>query len=168
MRKILALSISSLLLAIHFSYAGDLTPHPTKLDPEQILKKLIPEIPDIKMVTPEDLEPNPQGKYRRHAFIQGDFNRDGQEDIAICATDQWVREGISLRRNSYVLIATKRKNGTWVREFFQKFSDFSSPFLIWDRERMRLLIGVNQSDYEPGDILWDSKEKKYKLVPAAN
>lgn len=164
MRKSLILATIFLLLTASLSCAGELPPMPAKLDPEQILRQLVPEVPDIKMVTPKELEPNPQDKYRRYAFIQGDFNRDGQEDIAICATDEWVRQGRSLTRNSYVLIASRQKNGSWVRVFFYKFRELSSPFLIWDKEQMRLLVGATQSDYVPGDIVWDLKEKKYKLV----
>jgi hypothetical protein len=168
MRKNLTLGLSFLLLTVFSSCAAEFATT-TNLDPEQILKKLVPEVPDIKMVPPEDLEPNPQGEYRRHAFIQGNFNGDGQEDIAICGTDEWVREGRSLMRNGYVLIASKKKDGTWVRQFFHKFPGTAYPFLIWDKKiwdktRMALLVGANFSDSNPGDIVWDPVKKEYKLV----
>lgn len=135
-------------------------------DAERILKDLVPEVKNLQVVTAKDLEPNPQGKYRRYAFIRGDFNKDGQEDIAIAATDEWVRQGRALTRNGYVLIGTKRNDSTWARVFFHKFRGLSIPFLIWDEESMKLLVGANESDSVPGDIVWDLKEKKYKLVPA--
>jgi hypothetical protein len=164
MRKIQNFALSFLLVTVCSTYPEESSPARLNLDPKQILRELVPEVPDIKMVTAQELEPNPQGKYRRHAFIQGDFNRDGQEDIAICATDEWVREGISLMRNGYVLIASKKKNGTWARVFFHKFRGLSSPFLIWDKERMTLLVGANFSDSNPGDIVWDRTKKEYKLL----
>jgi len=163
MRTTLNIALSLLLLAVFPSYAEESAPARPNLDPEQILRQLVPEVPDIKMVTPEDMEPNPQGKYRRHAFIQGDFNKDGREDVAICATDEWIKKGISLTRNSYVLIASREKK-QWVRVFLQRIDRLAFPFLIWDSERNRLLVGANRSDYEPGDIVWDLKEKKYKFV----
>jgi len=166
MQRTLIIATVSLvwMLNAQLSYPGGLPSQPAHLDPEQILRQLVPEVPDIKMVTPEDMEPNPQGKYRRHAFIQGDFNRDGQEDIAISAVDHpdWkARSG-----DSYVLIASKSKNGTWSRVFFEKIPGVRHPFLIWDEENRALLVGANYSDYNPGDILWDAKTKKYKLVEA--
>jgi hypothetical protein len=163
MRKNLTLGFSLLLLTVFSSCAAQFD-RSTDPDPEQILKKLVPEVPDIKMVTPEDLEPNPQGQYRAHAFIQGDFNGGGQEDIAICGTDEWVRERRSLTRNGYVLIASKKKDGTWVRQVFHKFRGTAYPFLIWDKKRMALLVGANFSDSNPGDIVWDPIKKEYKLV----
>jgi hypothetical protein len=35
--------------------------------------QLVPDIPHIKVVSAEDLEPSPKGKYHRHVFIRGDF-----------------------------------------------------------------------------------------------
>ncbi len=159
MGRVLIFAVSFLFLAADFSYTDQIPPSLSILDPEQLLKSLVSEVQDIRMVTPEDLEPNPQGKYRRHAFIQGDFNRNGQEDIAICATDRWTRG-----RNAYVLIASKRKNGTWYRAFFHKFPGIAQPFLIWDKEKMALLVGANFSDSNPGDIVWDRAKKEYKLL----
>ncbi len=170
MKKTLALAITLLwtLGVTQPTWAGTSDSQLDISGVERILQTLVPEVKNIKVVTDKDLEPNPQGKYRRHAFIQGDFNRDGQEDIAICATDEWIRQGASLTRNSYVLIASKRKDWSWVRVFLQKIDRLSSPFLIWDKKRMRLLVGANQSDYEPGDIVWDSHEKKYKFIAPIN
>lgn len=154
------LMLTFLLLTFSCAHAGESSPvRPSDLDPEQILRKLVRDIPGVKMVTPEGLEPNPQGKYRRHAFIRGDFNQDGQEDIAISATDEWTRG-----RNAYVLIATKRDGGTWYRTFLHKFPGIAHPFLIWDEDGKAILVGANYSDTVPGDIMWDANEKKYKLV----
>jgi hypothetical protein len=158
MRKNLTLGLSFLLLTVFSSCAAEFATT-TNLDPEQILKQLVPEVPDIKMITAEELEPNPKGKYRRHAFIQGDFNRDGEEDIAISGTDEWTRG-----RNAYVLIASKTKDGAWYRAFFHKFPKIAYPFLIWDAEKMALLVGANKSDTIPGDIVWDRAKKQYKVL----
>jgi hypothetical protein len=126
--------------------------------------QLVPDFPDIKVMIVEDLEPNPQGKYHRHAFIRGDFNRDGIEDIAIAGTDAWVKQGTSLKRNGYVLIASKTNDGSWSRVFFHKFPGTANPFLIWDEDRMALLIGGNFTDFDPGDIIWDHVRKEFKPV----
>lgn len=91
------------------------------LDPQQILKQLAQEIPEIRTVAGEDLEPNPKGEYRRHAFIRWDFNQDGVVDITICGTDAWVQKGASRRRNGHVLIASKNVKGGWTRVFFTNF-----------------------------------------------
>lgn len=161
---VLAISVLSILAATQLGLTATASHKLDIADVEKIIKDLVPEVKNLQVVPAKDLEPNPQGKYRRYAFIQGDFNGDAQEDIAICATDDWDRK--SLTRNSYVLIASKTKTGSWVRVFFTKFERLASPFLIWDKERLRLLVGANHSDYEPGDIVWDLKEKKYKLLPA--
>jgi hypothetical protein len=134
------------------------------LDPERLLKQLAPEIKEIKITTPEELEPNPKRAYRRHAFIREDFNGDGTEDIAICGTDAWVKQGRSSQRNGYVLVASKNPSGSWTRVFFHKFTGLASPFLIWDQSRMALLVGGNDTDFNPGDIVWDRLKKGYKLV----
>ena len=136
------------------------------VDPRRMLRQLVPELPDIQMPLPEDLEPNPEGKYRRHAVIQGDFNKDGRQDIAICAVDP-VNSKARLR-DSYVLIASKTNNDTWDRVFFERIPGVVHPFLIWDAENMALLVGANYSDYNPGDIIWDSKTKEFKLVEPRN
>jgi hypothetical protein len=125
--------------------------------------QLVPDIPDIKVVIAEHLEPNPQGNHR-HAFIRGDFNRDGAEDIAIAGTDAWAEQGISRHRDGYVLIASKRKDGSWRRVFLHKFPGTAIPVLIWDEERMALLVGANAADFDPGDIVWDRVTKEFKLV----
>lgn len=161
MGKNFTLGLSFLLLTVFSSCAAEFSTT-TNLDPEQILKKLVPEVPDIKMVTPEDLEPNPKGKYRRHAFIQGDFNGDGTEDIAISGVDEWKEEQARLRRSSYVLIATKDRQ-TWKRVFLHKFR-VPYPFLIWDEKRKSIIVGVNYSDSNPEEIVWDRAKKEYKLV----
>jgi hypothetical protein len=134
-----------------------------QLEPESLLKKLVPEISGIKVVLMEDLEPNPEGQYRRHAFINGDFNRDGIEDIAISAVDAWEHVGISKSRNGYVLLASRNKNGTWGRVYFHKFPGLAHPFIIWEPNKRVLLIGANQTDSNPGEIVWDKSKKAYKL-----
>jgi hypothetical protein len=50
-------------------------------DPSRILHDLVPEIPTLEVPPAKDLEPNPPGKYRRHTFIQGDFNQDGRDHM---------------------------------------------------------------------------------------
>jgi hypothetical protein len=136
---------------------------PEELKPQEILERLMPEVRNVKLVTAPDLEPNPEGIYRRHAFIVGDFNQDGIDDVAIAATDQPNPQG----RNGYVLIASKAKNGNWTRVFVHKFDGVAKPFLIWDRERIRLLVGANETDFDPGDIVWDHTQKGYKLIPSS-
>jgi hypothetical protein len=163
--KTITIAIGILLLALLSPAADDSARPRNDLRPEQILKTLTPEIPEIGMVTPEDLEPNPQGAYRRYAFIRGDFNRDGIEDIAVAGTDQWQKQGAALTRNGYVLIASRTKDGLWTRRFFHKFPGTSKPFLIWDKDKTALLVGANASDADPGDIVWDRTKKQYKLVP---
>ena len=142
------------------SYTG------SRIDPQELLMQLVPDIPDIKVVIGEDLKPDPQGKYRRRAFIRGDFNQDGTEDIAKAGADAWVKQGISRQRNGYILIASKKKDESWSRVFFHKFPGTANPFLIWDEERMALLVGANEADSDPGDIVWDRVKKEFKLVPA--
>ena len=63
------------------------------------------------------------------------------------------------------MIASKDKdNFAWHRVFFERIAGVRHPFLVWDEENKALLVGANYSDYNPGDILWDSATKKYKLV----
>jgi hypothetical protein len=66
-------------------------------DPNRILRGLVPEIPGLQVVPEKDLEPNPRGKYRRYASIEGDFNTDGLGDIAIVAVDDPLEEYPSVR-----------------------------------------------------------------------
>ena len=136
MTKFLSITLGVSLLSSVSCQAAYSSDTVSGIDPQKLLMQLVPDIPDIKVVTAEDLEPNPQGKYHRHAFMRGDFNRDGIEDIAIAGADAWVKQGISRQRNGYVLIASKRKDGGWSRVFFHKFPGTASPFLIWDDERM--------------------------------
>lgn len=170
-RKTLGYSILIWFVFAQSCGAAKLPPPKTDLDPQQILNKLVPEVPGLTIVPPKDLEPNPPGPYHRSAFIRGDFNGDRIEDIAICGTDEWVKKGRSQTRNGYVLIASKRDNGTskrdngnWGRVFFHKFTGIASPFLIWDRMRRALLVGANFSDANPGDIVWDPAKREYRLV----
>jgi hypothetical protein len=162
--KLSHLSLGVFLLIVSCLRAEAASQPSTDLNPEKILKELVTEISNIRIVTASDLEPNPPGKYHRHAFIRGDFNRDGVEDIAIAGTDEWVKPRASLTRNGYVLIASKRTNGSWTRVFFHKFDGTANPFLIWDRAAMALLVGANFSDSNPGDIVWDGANKTYKLL----
>jgi hypothetical protein len=153
-----------LVLIALFFWLDHLSSAQNDKDPERLLKQLVPEVPEIKIVAAEELEPNPKGEYRRNAFLRKDFNRDGVEDIAICGIDAWVQQGASRRRNGYVLIASKNAKGAWTRVFFHKFPGIAYPFLVWDQSRMALLVGANQSDSNPGDIVWDREKKAYKLV----
>jgi hypothetical protein len=135
-------------------------------DPNRILQESIPEIPGLAVPPENDLEPNPRGKYRRYTFVQGDFNTDGRDDIAICAVDNpdWTKRSA----DSYVLIVSKSKDRAWIRVFFEKIPGVRHPFLIWDERNKALLLDANYSDYNPGDILWDAKTNRYRLVPAKN
>jgi len=135
-----------------------------ELDADQLLKQLVKEVPEIRMITPEELEPNPTGDYHRYAFIRRDFNGDGVEDIAIAGTDAWVQKGASRDRNGYIVIASRTRAAEWVRVFLHKFSGLASPFLIWDRSSKALVVGANQSDADPGDIVWNGVSKKYRLA----
>jgi hypothetical protein len=58
------------------------------------------------------------------------------------------------------------KDGSWSRVFLHKFPGTAMPFLIWDEERMVLLVGANFTDSDPGDIVWDRVRKEFKLIPA--
>jgi hypothetical protein len=153
-----------LVLTALFFWLDRLSGAESDLDPQRILKQLVPEVSEVKLVAPEELEPNPKGEYRRNAFVRRDFNRDGIADIAICGVDAWVQQGASRRRNGYVLIASKNPKSEWTRVFFHKFPQIAYPFLIWDQSRMALLVGANQSDSNLGDIVWDREKKAYKLV----
>lgn len=135
-------------------------------DPNRILQDSVPEIPGLVVPPAKDLEPNPHGKYRRYTFIQGDFNKDGRDDVAICAVDNpdWTKRSA----DSYVLIVSKTKDRAWIRVFFEKIPGVRHPFLIWDDRNKALLVGANYSDYNPGDILWDPKANRYRLVAAKN
>ena len=62
------------------------------------------------------------------------------------------------------MIASKNNDGAWVRIFLEKIPGVVHPFLIWDEEEKALLVGANYTDYNPGDILWDPKAKKYILL----
>jgi hypothetical protein len=166
MIKFLTITFGVLLASSVSCRAGDSHHTGSRTDPQELLIQLVPDIPDLKVVRAGDLEPNPQGKYHRHAFIRGDFNRDGIEDIAIAGADAWVEQGISRQRNGYVLIASKRKDGSWIRVFFHKFPGSAFPFLIWDEKRVALLVGANFTDFDPGDIVWDRVRNEFKLVPA--
>ena len=166
MIKLVTIAFGLLLVSSASCPAGNSSDIGSRIDPEQLLMQLAPDIPDIKVVSAEDLEPNPKGNYHRHAFIRGDFNRDGIEDIAIAGADAWVGQGISRYRNGYVIIASKRKDGSWSRVLLHKFAGTAIPFLIWDEEQMAILVGANKSDSEPGDIVWDRVRKEFKLVPA--
>jgi hypothetical protein len=105
MIKFVTITFGLLLASSVACRAGDSSQAESRIDPQELLMQLVPNVSDIKVVRAEDLEPNPQGKYHRHAFIRGDFNRDGTEDIAIAGADAWVKQGISSQRNGYVLIA---------------------------------------------------------------
>src|SRR5919106_1024622 len=84
--------------------------------------------------------------------------------VAAQATDEWVQSGISRSRNGYVLVATKDKNSRWLRAFFHNFPGTAFPFLSWDKDKRALLVGANYSAYVPGDILWDARTRRYRLV----
>ena len=164
MTKLLTITVALFVLSSVSCRAGESSYTGSRIDPQELLIQLVPDVPDIKVMISEDLEPNPQGKYHRHAFIRGDFNQDGIEDIAIAGTDTLVKQGTSLKRNGYVLIASKTKDGSWSRVFYHKFPGTANPFLIRDDERMALLVGANFSDFDPGDIVWDRVRKEFKLV----
>jgi hypothetical protein len=53
-----------------------------------------------------------------------------------------------------------------VEFLFISFPGTVIPLLIWDEERMVLLVGANFTDSDPGDIVWDRVRKEFKLVPA--
>ena len=164
MTNCLTITLWLFLLSSVSCRAGESPYTGSRIDPQELLTQLVPDIPDIEVVISEDLEPNPQGKYHRHAFIRGDFNRDGREDIAIAGTDAWLKQGTSRKRNGYVLIASRTKDESWSRVFFHKFPGTANPFLISDEERMALLVGANFSDFDLGDIVWDRVRKEFKLV----
>jgi hypothetical protein len=100
------LAITCLLLL--FSRPLAITSAAEISDPRRILHEVVPEIPELEIPPAKDLEPNPPGKYRRYTFIQGDFNQDGRDDIAMCAVDNpdWRRRS----GDSYVVIASKNKD----------------------------------------------------------
>jgi hypothetical protein len=154
------------LLSLLFSSLITATSAVEATDPNRILQESVPEIPGLAVPPESDLEPNPRGKYRRYTFIQGDFNKDGRDDIAICAVDN--RDWTKRSADSYVLIVSKTKDRAWIRVFFEKISGVRHPFLIWDEGNKALLVGANYSDYNPGDVLWDAKARRYRLVPAKN
>lgn len=122
---------------------------------------LVPEMPDIRMVTPEELSNEGYTvQSKEQPYLFGDFNSDGQRDIAMCL----IRETKSEHGTGYLLIATESEAG-WIRHYFGAIG-FSLPYVGWDPKDGVLYVSSPIPNDGPWDeVRWNSEAKTYEALP---
>lgn len=134
------------------------TPVLTRSEVEQLLRTLMTEEANLKLVEEEEL-----GTLRNNAYVLNDFNADGSLDIAIAAVAEHLLADSPGLRDGTIIVATKM-GSQWKTVYTHQLPGTRFPFVVWDAKNRALLLGAAQSDADQGEIRWDTVKKKYRYV----
>ena len=101
-------------------------------------------------------------KNRGAVVVRGDFNKDGIEDIAFCAT---LSPQSSVFPMAVFVVANGTRTGLW-SDVFAKDDAIAIPYIIWSDKLGSLLLSASETDaYNRGDLVWDQVKRAYKYAP---
>lgn len=153
-RRIVILGASALFAGAHTQAQLGMTN-----SDHELVRTLVPEIPDAALLTMQDLTPEQARKVSTTPGIgrrfQGDFNSDSQEDLALFGR---YADGDSA--GTFLLIATLQA-GRWQREALLQFPQ---PFIIGLQHQQGLSVVFCIGCDLGGRVVWSGS--RYEFIPS--
>jgi len=138
---------------------------------ERELGELLPELKNVRFLNKGDLLK--QGvlfegaedieTYGCSLYIEGDLNKDGQMDVAVCGAYYDQKDGTE---KPFLLILTGQHPGRYRKEFFMAFDRYfficRETELIKFRKNEVLTVGFKAHSDLMGVIMWDGNNYIFK------